>query len=72
METVQLKIEGMGCGHCVGQVTRALTRLEGVLVKHVVVGQATIEYDPVLASPVAISRAIDEAGYQVQAQRREV
>ena len=30
MEALTLKITGMSCGHCVGQITKVLTRLNGV------------------------------------------
>jgi copper chaperone CopZ len=33
METLEIKISGMSCGHCVGQVTKALTGIWGVVLK---------------------------------------
>jgi copper chaperone len=41
MDELTLKITGMSCGHCVGQVTKALTRLDGVQVHSVKVGEAS-------------------------------
>lgn len=35
MKDLILKIDGMSCGHCVGQVTKVLTQLDGVQVKTV-------------------------------------
>lgn len=46
MDELTLKITGMSCGHCVGQVTKALTRLDGVQVHSVKVGEAIVVYDP--------------------------
>lgn len=66
METLELTIGGMSCGHCVGQVTKALAGAEGVVVKRVTVGQATIAYDPVLTTPHTIVTIIEEAGYEPQ------
>lgn len=33
MDELILKIDGMSCGHCVGQVTKALTQLDSVQVR---------------------------------------
>lgn len=35
MDELILTIDGMSCGHCVGQVTKALSQLDGVQVKTV-------------------------------------
>lgn len=66
METLKLHIDGMSCGHCVGQVTKALTVLEGVQVNAVRVGEAQVGYNPALITPTDIARAVTEAGYEVQ------
>ena len=63
MNRTTLKIDGMTCGHCVAWVKKALTGLEGVTVENVAVGSATVEYDPSLASPEKIARAVSDAGY---------
>lgn len=42
MKDLILKIDGMSCGHCVGQVTKVLTQLDGVQVKTVKVGEALL------------------------------
>ena len=65
MDRMTMKIEGMTCGHCVGQVTRALESLEGVDVEQVAVGTATVSYDPNSASEGRIARAVEEQGYAV-------
>jgi copper chaperone len=66
METLTLRIHGMSCGHCVGQVTKALTLLDGVQVNSVRVGEAQVAYNRALITPSDIARAVTEAGYEVQ------
>lgn len=63
MNRTTLKIDGMSCGHCVVAVKKALEELEGVTVEHVVVGTATVSYDPAVATPARIADAIADAGY---------
>lgn len=70
MDELTLKITGMSCGHCVGQVTKALTRLDGVQVDSVKVGEAIVVYDPREIVPTEIILAVTEAGYEVQLVRR--
>ncbi len=70
MEDLILKIDGMSCGHCVGQVTKALTQLDGVQVKTVKVGEALVAYDQREIAPEEIARAVSEAGYEAQPVRR--
>lgn len=65
MATLELEISGMSCGHCVSAVRGALQELDGVDVKKVEIGSATVEYDPARSSREAIENAIEEAGYQV-------
>ena len=64
MSKLEIKIEGMTCGHCAMSVTNELATLEGVSsvsVDHES-GKATIESDGV--SQDELSSAIEEAGYQ--------
>ena len=63
MEHMILEIDGMSCGHCVGQVTKALSQLDGVQVKSVKIGEALIAYDQREITPADIMRAVNEAGY---------
>ena len=67
MDRMTMKIDGMTCGHCVGQVTKALTGLDGVQVEQVKVGTATVAYDPAAASEERIAQAIEDQGYAVTA-----
>ncbi len=65
MATLELEISGMSCGHCVNAVKSALEELDGVDVKKVEIGSATVDYDPARTSRETIESAIDDAGYQV-------
>lgn len=67
MERLQMKIDGMTCGHCVGAVKQALTKLEGVSITSLSVGEAAIEYDASKADAPTILAAVSEAGYPARA-----
>lgn len=62
----------MNCGHCVGQVTRVLSSLEGVRVDQVKLGEATVGYEPLQITAEEIAEAINEAGYQTQPTGRAI
>jgi len=72
MNQSTFKISGMNCGHCVGQVTRVLSSLDGVRVNQVKLGEAAIEYEPQQITPAEIAEAINEAGYQAQLTGRAI
>lgn len=63
MEHLSIKIDGMGCGHCVASVEKALKQLDGVNVIRVEVGAADVVYDPEKTPFARIREAIDDAGY---------
>lgn len=65
MDRVTLKIDGMTCGHCVAQVTKALKEVDGVRVEQVKVGTATVSFDPASVTTERITRAIQDQGYGV-------
>lgn len=66
MEELKIDVGGMSCGHCVKSVTQALQALHGVDVKQVVVGSATVSYDPAKTTPDQLAQAIEDAGYDVR------
>lgn len=70
MERMTMRIDGMTCGHCVGQVTKALKELEGVKLEQVSVGSATVSFDSAIASEDRITKAIEDQGYAVAAATR--
>ncbi len=57
----------MSCGHCVGSVKKALIEVEGLTVRNVNVGSATVEYDESRVSPAQIADAVSAAGYPATA-----
>ena len=72
MEQSTFNISGMSCGHCLGQVTRVLSSLDGVRVDQVKFGEATVGYEPKQITPAEIAEAINEAGYQAQPTGRAI
>ena len=66
METLNLTIGGMSCGHCVKAVDQALKAVAGVHVMDVKVGGASLQYDPAQTSPDAIASAVTDAGYEAR------
>lgn len=67
MKTMDLKIEGMSCGHCVMAVKKELSKLTGVTVESVEVGKARVQIDETAVTPDRLSKAVEEAGYRVVA-----
>lgn len=63
MTQVQLKINGMSCGHCVKAVERALDHVPGVQTRSVQVGSAEVTFDPQQTSADRLLDAIREEGY---------
>lgn len=64
MSKIEIKIEGMTCGHCAMSVTNELATLQGVSnikVDHAA-GKATIEAEGV--SNAQLEEAVAEAGYK--------
>jgi len=67
MRTEQLTVTGMTCGGCVTKVTRALKATTGVgdVKVSLASGEATVQYDESLVSPVQLKSAVKGAGYGV-------
>lgn len=66
METMELKVPGMSCGHCEAAVKGEIAKLPGVALvsvdldtKVVVVEGEGLDWD-------AIAAAVDEAGYEAE------
>ena len=66
MNTLELEINGMSCGHCVAAVSEALAELPGVTVDQVRIGGAQVSYEPNQVSPEQIVLAVEDAGYTAQ------
>ncbi len=69
MTTLELKIDGMTCGHCVAAVKRALEAVEGVTVADVAIGSASVQVDEQTLTTdralAAVTNAVTEEGYAV-------
>lgn len=70
MKTELMEVSGMTCGGCTGKVTRALKAIDGVGDVNVSLsdGQATVQYDEHVTSPVQLESAVTGAGYGVGAK----
>jgi len=66
MEKV-FNVEGMSCAHCVMAVKKAVSKVPGVGGVDVDLAQKTakVSFDPALAGPDQIKKAIEGAGYKV-------
>lgn len=63
MTTATVRIDGMGCSHCVEAVRRELASLPGVRVDAVSIGAAQVSFEEQVASREDIEGAIRRAGY---------
>ena len=70
MDRMTMKIDGMTCGHCVSQVTKALKGLDGVTLEQVTVGSATVSFDPAVTPEERITHAVEDEGYAVASSTR--
>ena len=59
-----IKIDGMGCQHCVKSVTNALENVSGVKILEVKIGEATAEIAEDFDMSIIVD-ALDDAGYEV-------
>src|SRR5262245_10704991 len=73
-ERITLPVEGMTCAACQANVQRALRSTPGV--EHAAVNlmthEATITYDPSVASPEALVDAVNATGYVSRLPRPEI
>ena len=65
MKTVNLKVAGMTCGHCVRAVEQALSEVPGAKVESVQVGRAKVAMDDAVPIGVLID-AVSDAGYEAE------
>ncbi|MEP7065333.1 MAG: heavy metal-associated domain-containing protein [Gemmatimonadota bacterium] len=63
MEQLTMAIAGMNCTGCLGNVEQVLAEMPGTHVEAVIVGYASVSYDPDRTSPDALAQAIADAGY---------
>ena len=69
MKTVEIKIEGMSCGHCVMAVKKALNNLNEIKIEDVQIGKAVIQVDESTDASEKAINALEEAGYNVISQK---
>jgi Cu+-exporting ATPase len=65
METLTLKLQGMGCAACASNIEKAIQGVPGVVECNVNFGaeQATVRYNPKKTQVEAIQQSITDAGY---------
>ena len=72
-QRVLLPVGGMSCATCVGRVENALRRLLGVEASvDLAAERAEIRYDPATVGPARLVAVVEEAGYRVPRDRREL
>ena len=64
MKKLELKINGMSCGHCIKSIEIEFQKI-GLNKYFVEVGKAIVEFDENEISTEKIHEAIEEAGYKV-------
>jgi len=67
MQNVQLKVDGMSCGHCVSSIEKALVTI-GAEGKVDLAGKTvTVAFDESKISLDAVKEAIEDQGYDIRA-----
>jgi copper chaperone len=69
MKSVEIKIEGMSCGHCVMAVKKALNNLNDIKVEDVQIGKVNVQIDEKNDSLQNVIKAIENAGYSVVSEK---
>ena len=67
MKTQDLTIEGMDCGHCVMAVRKELSKVDGLKIEEVQIGNARVQVDETKVTQDIVAKAIEEAGYRLVA-----
>lgn len=72
-EAIRVPVEGMTCQSCVGRITRAVRKVDGVEAVKVSLADdsATVRYDPTRIPVTDILAAIAAAGYDARPERIE-
>ena len=67
MEKIEIKVEGMTCGGCVGSIQKALTARAGVaeVSGSVEDKTVTIDFDSAVIGQINLIEAIEQAGFDV-------
>ena len=72
-EKIVLSVSGMTCAACQARVQRTLARTPGVqdATVNLMMGSATVAYDPAATSPEALVGVVRETGYDAELPREE-
>lgn len=65
MASVNIKIGGMSCQHCVASVGKAITSVGGIKKVDISIGSAYVEYDDSKTTLEQIEKAIENEGYKI-------
>lgn len=65
MKDMNLTIAGMTCHHCAMAVKKELSKINGIEVKNVGIGSATVAVDPTTVPAEMLTKAVADAGYTV-------
>ncbi|MBM7839762.1 copper chaperone [Alkalihalobacillus xiaoxiensis] len=67
METIELTVSGMSCGHCVSSIEGGVGGMNGVnsVIVKLDEGRVTVTFDREQVSEDQLKQAIDELGYDV-------
>jgi len=65
-KTVDVRIDGMSCGHCVKTVREALEKIEGIDIRSVEIGSAVVDVDERAVKLDRLAAAIDDTGFIVR------
>lgn len=65
MKTIQIRIDGMSCNHCVMRVKKAIDNLKGIEKSDVSIGHANVQFNDIEISQEEIINAITKSGYKV-------
>ena len=71
VERVVIPVTGMTCAACQGRVQRTLGKTPGVVdaAVNLMMGNATVSYDPAAVTPDALVATIRKAGYEAELPR---
>ncbi len=61
----EFMIDGMSCQHCVMAVRKELAKVQGVEVRDVRIGSASVAFDETRVDAARVEAAIADAGYRV-------
>src|SRR5690349_3698262 len=73
-EKVVIPVTGMTCAACQGRVQRTLSRTPGVVdaAVNLMMGSATVSYDPATVTPDALVATIQKTGYGAELPQPDV